>query len=75
MLSLTPTAHVEHIRIHADDSVASGPWRTQDGHKNGQAGLCLRIEAGALARAELERLLPGGHGTPDHYFYEIKCGI
>ena len=43
---------------HAADNVASGHWETQ--------------EAGALARAELERLLPGGHGTPDHYFYEIK---
>jgi ribosomal protein S18 acetylase RimI-like enzyme len=43
---------------HATDNVASGRWGAQ--------------EAGALARAELERLLPAGHSTPDHFFYEIK---
>jgi ribosomal protein S18 acetylase RimI-like enzyme len=43
---------------HAADNVASGRWSAQ--------------EAEALARAELERLLPNGHGTPDHYLYDIK---
>jgi len=43
---------------HAADNVASGRWSAQ--------------EAQALARAELERLLPDGHGTPDHYLYDIK---
>jgi hypothetical protein len=43
---------------HAADNVASGRWSAQ--------------EAQALARAELERLLPDGHGTPDHYLYDIN---
>ena len=45
---------------HASDNVDSGRWSAQ--------------EAGPLARAELEHLLPSGHSTPDHFIYEIKEG-
>jgi ribosomal protein S18 acetylase RimI-like enzyme len=44
---------------HALDNIAIGRWSAQ--------------EAAALARAELERLLPQGHHTPDHYFYDIRA--
>lgn len=46
------------IPSHAADNVASGRW--------------LAHESLALAKAELERLLPQQAETPDHHFYEIK---
>ena len=44
---------------HAEDSVASGRWPAQ--------GSAQR------AREELERLLPQGIATPDHYVFEIRA--
>ena len=46
------------IPSHAADNVASGRW--------------LDHESEALARVELERLLPQQAATPEHHFYEIK---
>lgn len=43
---------------YAADNVASGRWSPD--------------EAEVLARAELERLLPNGHSTPDHFLYDIR---
>lgn len=47
------------IPSHAADNVAAGRW--------------LEHESAALARTELERLLPQRAATPDHHFYEIRA--
>ncbi len=45
------------IDAYASDNVASGRWPAS--------------QSMALARGELERLLPEGHATPDHRFFDI----
>ncbi len=57
-----PNEHFEAFaeaaaRSHAEDGVASGRWAAHESEQ--------------LARSELNRLLPQGLATPDHYFYEV----
>ena len=44
---------------HAADNVASGRWRQE--------------EAAQLSRSELNKLLPQGIATPEHFFYELTA--